>query len=684
MTLGRLALLLPLVTTLLLWASLSTHRARLGMGRLSARGTLVVAFTSLQALVLGLTELLSLDQALTTGSLVVGWAAVTAVVALVAARSGVVAAGRRWQQGRGLRRTWRSLIESPIVLAGLVVLGAIGATLVVTAWWYLPNNADSLVYHLTRVAHWVQAGSVAHYATHYTAQLELAPLHEFNLLHLHLLAGTDRLDGFVQLVAFVVAVIGAAEIARLLGANKEVQVLTAVIAAVTPSLVLEATSTQNNLFAATLGLALVMMMLAWEPLVRPTAPAVLLGLAAGLMVLAKGTTVPLLAPIVVALGAQVAVTEAKATSWATVGRRVLHVGVVAAAAALLVTGPFVLRNQRLFDSTTGPITRGTMVEEVAPEWAVANAVRNTALHFRIGDGEPGLRTATSRVVLGGLEQVYGWIDLPVDDTGFGLSPGRDAFERRDHSEFERNEDYGASPWTIVLLAVAAAIGLVHWRRGVPRAGQAALLAVAGAAGFVAFSATTRWTLYGARYQLALLVLAPALIAVALAAVHRHLLRAVAVLLVVAGLPSLLDSWARPLLDRRTPTDELDAYIAPRPAGDLRFVTGAEAAAARDAIIASGCTQVGVGSWILFEYLLWAGLDRAGWEGEIKHVDVANASAPLEDPRFEPCVIVGDELWSGPLPSRPGWAEVRFGPWTLSVDPALADRLPPGATASSGP
>ncbi|MGK2949217.1 MAG: hypothetical protein ACSLFP_11625, partial [Acidimicrobiales bacterium] len=608
MTLGRLALLLPLVTTLLLWAGVSTHRSRLGMGRLSARGTLVVAFVVLQALLLAITELLSVGHRLTTGWLAAAWALVAAGAAVVAARSGVATAVSGWWRGGGAGRVRRAMTDSPIVVAGLAVLLATGAALVVTAWWYLPNNADSLVYHLTRVAHWAQAGSVAHYATHYTAQLELAPLHELNLLHLHVLAGTDRLDGFVQLAAFAVAVVGVAEIARLLGAAKETQVLAAVIAAATPSLVLEATSTQNNLFAAALGLGLVMMMLAWEPLTRPTAPALLLGLAAGLTVLTKGTTVPLLAPIAAVLGARVAVAEAKATSWSAVGRRVVQVGLVAAVAALLVTGPFVLRNQRLFDSTTGPVTRGTMAEEVAPRWAVANALRNTALHFRIGDGDSGLRTDTSRIVLGGLREAYAWIDPPADDTGFGLSPGQDAFERRDYTEFERNEDYGASPWIIVTLVVTAPIAVVRWRRRAPEATTAALLLLAGGVGFLAFSATTKWTLYGARYQLPLLVLAPALIAVSLAAVHRNLLRGVAVLLLVAGLPSLLDSWARPLLDRRTSTNELEAYIAPRPAGDLPFVTGAEATGLRDAVVATGCTQVGVGGWILVEYLLWAGLD----------------------------------------------------------------------------
>ncbi|MGK2948240.1 MAG: hypothetical protein ACSLFP_06680, partial [Acidimicrobiales bacterium] len=83
-----------------------------------------------------------------------------------------------------------------------------------------------------------------------------------------------------------------------------------------------------------------------------------------------------------------------------------------------------------------------------------------------------------------------------------------------------------------------------------------------------------------------------------------------------------------------------------------------------------------------EYLLWAGLDRAGWEGEIEHVDVANASGALEDLGFDPCAIVGDRLWSGPLPERPEMVEVSFGPLVLWVDPARADRLP--SAPSSAP
>ena len=681
MTLGRLALLLPIATALLLWTGLSAHRGRLGLGRLSARGTLVVAFVVTQAVLLAITELLSLGHLLTTAAVAAAWGVVAAVATLVVVRTGAAAAAVTWARGGGLGRTAGAATSSPVVVVSLLVLVLTGATLVVMAGRFPPNNADSIVYHLTRVAHWAQEGSIAHFATHYTAQLELAPLHELNLLHLHLLAGTDRLDGFVQLAAFGVVVVAVAEVVRLLGAAKEVQVVAAVLAAATPSVLLEATSTQNNLFAAALGIALVMVMLAWEPLVRPGPPAVVLGLAAGLMVLTKGTTVPLLAPLVVVLGVQVARAEARQSSWGAVARRVLHVGAVATGVALLVAGPFALRNLALFDSTTGPITRNTMAEEVRPRWAAANTLRNTALHFRIGDGESGIDTEVGRVVLDALRHAYGWTDAPDDDAAFGYGQGYDAFEIRDYSQFERNEDYGASPWLVAVLALSLPIAVVQGRRGDGAAARALPLLLAGLAGFVLFSATTNYTPYGTRYQLPLLVLAPALVAVALAAMHRRLLWAVAAVLVVTGLPALLDSWSRPLFDQAPVSNDLDAYLAPRPDGDPGFVRGADAAEIRDLIVASGCTEVGVGNWVLFEYLLWAGLEHVGWEGRIEHVGVENASGVLEDRSFEPCAIVQDGAWISPVQPTPGMVEITAGAWVLSVDASVADRLPPGASSA---
>jgi hypothetical protein len=640
-----------------------------------------VAFAAFHLVLLALTEALSVGHLLTPGPTAAGWAVLTAVTAGLVVRGGGLGWAAAWLQGAGIGRTVRALTSRPVVLLAVSVVVAYGAALILTALWFEPNNADSLAYHLTRVAHWAQEGSIGHFATHYTAQLELAPLHELDLLHLHLLAGTDRLDGFVQLAAYTVCSAAAAEVARQLGARAEVQALAALIAAVTPSLVLEATSTQNNVFAAAVGMAAVLLALAWEPIRSPALAAALLGATVALVLLSKGTAVLLLGPTLAALVVRAAIAEATRSSWRATSRGLVHAGAVAGIAAVLVAGPFTYRNLDLFGSATGPITRNTRTEEVSPAGASANTIRNLALHFRMGDGGDGVDSVTSRLALSALRRAYERTGVPPGDLRFEFVPSPDPFEERDYSQLQRNEDYGGSPWLVLLTVGATPILLVRAWRGDGRKRAAALLVLSSAAGFVVFSAATRWTPYGSRYQVVLLVLAAPLVAIALASLHRHVVRAIALVLVVAGLPALLDSWARPLLDRPAYADDLAPYVAPRPESELIFARPADFVAVRDAVHTSGCTEVGVGNWILFEYLLWVGLDHVGWEGRIEHVDVENPSRALEDTGFEPCAVVRDRAWNGPVEPLEGMVEVEIGGLVLSMAPAFADGRQPVNPAS---
>jgi hypothetical protein len=672
-TLARLALLLPLSTYLLQWGLLTIHRAPLGLSRLSVRGTAVVAFLAFQCVLVALTELLSLGDDLRPGPLAAAWLLVTLACIGTLLWTGGAATAAAWIRDGGLGRVRRAAsASSASVRIGVAVLGGIAVVLVVIAWLYLPNNADSLVYHLTRVAHWIQNSSVHHYATHTTTQLELAPLHEFNMLHLHLLADTNRLDGFVQLAAFVVAITGATELARLLGASSEVQVVTALIAATIPSAILEAPSTQNNLFAASIGVGLLVIVLAWEPLGGLVVPAIALGLTAGLTLLSKGTLAPLVGPVVLALAARIALVEARQSSWRVLGRRAAVVVTVGAACALLVAGPFFKRNHDLFGSFAGPATEITVNSAVSERASAANVVRSVAANFRIGDGRDGLDSMTSRFVLDALRPVHRWIGAPTDDPAFSIGGPVDVFEHGDFSELERNEDYGANPWHMLLMAFAGVALIVRWARGDQGARLPVFIGFGLGVGFVAFASTTRWSLYATRYQLPVLMLSAPLIALALAGVHRVVMRAVAVLLVVVSLPLLLDSSTRPLLDRLDPTSDLDPYFAPRPDGDVLPFAAADFVELRDALVATGCTRVGVANAITFEYPLWVGLEHAGWTGELRSIDVRNASGALEQSDFEPCATIRQRFWNPPFEPAEGQVETEFGELTLSVDPVLLD------------
>lgn len=133
--------------------------------------------------------------------------------------------------------------ESQLTLALLaLLLGAIGVTAVVAP----PNTGDSLYYHMSRVAHWVQNRSVAHYPTHVLAQLHQNPGAEFILLHLQVLSGGDRLANLVQWSFLCFNLVGVSLLAARLGASPAVQLWAAVFAATLPMGILQASSTKNE------------------------------------------------------------------------------------------------------------------------------------------------------------------------------------------------------------------------------------------------------------------------------------------------------------------------------------------------------------------------------------------------------------------------------------------------------
>ena len=85
----------------------------------------------------------------------------------------------------------------------------------------------------------------------------------------------------------------------------------------------------------------------------------------------------------------------------------------------------------------------------------------------------------------------------------------------------------------------------------------------------------------------------------------------------------------------------------------------------EAIVASGCKRVGLTNWVLVEYALWAGLQHAGWDGRIEHVDVKNESRVLEDVDFVPCAIVRQTGYP-PFEPRVGFVETAYGSLSLAL------------------
>jgi len=134
-----------------------------------------------------------------------------------------------------------------LLLASIIFIA--GATAVI-AFYAAPNTWDSMTYHLARIIHWMQNGSVEFYPTNILRQLHLNPWSEYAMMQFMLLSGSDKLVNFVQWFSMAGSLIGVTLIAEQLGATPRTQVYAAAIAATIPMGILQASSTQNDYAAA--------------------------------------------------------------------------------------------------------------------------------------------------------------------------------------------------------------------------------------------------------------------------------------------------------------------------------------------------------------------------------------------------------------------------------------------------
>lgn len=131
----------------------------------------------------------------------------------------------------------------------LIVILLIFSITLFTGFVSPPNNYDSMTYHMSRVAHWAQNQSLAHYPTVILRQLSMPPAAEYVILNFYILMGNDRLANFVQWLAMAASLVAITLIAKELGANTKTQILSAFIGATIPMGIMQATSTQTDYFA---------------------------------------------------------------------------------------------------------------------------------------------------------------------------------------------------------------------------------------------------------------------------------------------------------------------------------------------------------------------------------------------------------------------------------------------------
>lgn len=677
-------IVVPVLCALLLCLLAWTRRDFFGLSDANVRTCVMLGFVLFQVLTVAVTELSSLGHHYTRSTVLLAWSAILLALAVPALDDVVMR--QRHRPLSALRDTgWRPRVQFDAAV-GLVVLSGMFAVLTVISLMYRPSNGDSMVYHLARVEHWIQNQSVAAFPAHFLAQVELPPLMEYNVATLHVLSGTDRMDGFVQLSAVVICVLGASELARRLGLGRRGQIVAGVLVITAPNFLLQATSTTNDDFNAAIGISALSLLTAPAATGEWPRRAVLLGMSAGLVELSKSTGFALLGPV-----ASVLVVLAVSRVWKTAGpavalRKAVGGVAVAGVVALVVSGPFLYRNLSLFGHVGGPVARSTIDNRVSVPDSLGNVVRQVSAQFLIGDGS-GFEHALSRAVVRPLGWLYGQLGADPNDTDFTFVPNPDPFRAGDFSVLNRFEDVGGNPWhTLLVVASVLVLGAAAlWGRRRRSFWLPAVLAVALCVGFLAFCMLAKWSIYANRYYVALFVAWSPLMALALSRVPRAAARLVCLGLVVACLPQLLDNYQRPLLHPIRPRTTLEAYFVTGETEQVRASKAADYEHLAQTVATSACRNIGIANEVVVEYPLWVAMDQTRWRGRIQQVDVTNVSHRIvERPDFRPCALVYQPDQRQFVSEHPGMTSWTFGNLVLYLDDScLRNDRPPSADAASG-
>ncbi len=351
------------------------------------------------ALIVGLTEALSITSALNETHLSWIWLAI-ALCSLIWAISQRVPLRSfsflRWSALSRLERFW--LVAASTVL-GLTLL---------TALLYPPNNNDSLTYHMGRIGHWMQQQSVRPFATHIERQLYQPPLAEWIILHTVALSGSDLFANTIQWVAGAGCCITLSLLTRMLGGNRPQQLATVFAAATIPMVVLQTSSTQNDVVVSYYLIALAVCLLRYYQK-RHIADLIWAGLALGFAYLTKGTAYLFAAPLLAAwaIGELVRLPR---RGWliamiSLAGGSLLVVGL-----ALAINAGHYFRNISVYGyPLTDPKEQIHYTNEVHSFGMMVSAIsRNLAIHF----GFPGLHWLAQH----GVEQLHKWMNISVTDS----------------------------------------------------------------------------------------------------------------------------------------------------------------------------------------------------------------------------------------------------------------------------
>jgi hypothetical protein len=614
------------------------------------QGPILIAASILGALIVGVTEVLSLFHALRQIPLAGVWLLLAVLAYVYGRRRNLLKVGwtRALAMTRGLGLVDKVLLGFFAILAILVFAVAFASP---------PNNVDALQYHMPRVLHWAQNASLSHFATPYDSQNSRPYWAELAILNLRILWGGDRPANLPQAFSLFGIVIAATGITRLLGGNRRTQFLAGVLAFSVPMGVLQASTPKNDVVSSIWVASTAYFVTLEDRRGLNLRERWALFVSVALAVLTKGTGIPFVAGLLAWYGV------------VAFRRRGLARLVTENAPAILVVlalnGPFWYRNTVTYGGPFGsnlPLVRSEPLKGPQVAFETKGAASGTG---RTGDlqpvaarVQPVMQYSTALPLVDGLDgYVVRWVRMlamhfvtPVHAVNAAIFRGMRHYPALFPDKYVASLEMAAwnhemtagNPLHVVLIAIAFGV-LVFTRRG-GILDPLVLLALAASFGLflISFGGCSD-TVFCMRYQLSFFYLAAPVVAVVLYRVAPRAVTVAAILVLAYAVPYVLFNNMRPVVGippwptriRSVFTEDADKILfaqSPQIRDEYEYVA--------TRILEADCRRVGLStSRDDLEYTLWRLLGAPESGVEIEHLNASVDTQKYIDSGFSPCAVI---------------------------------------------
>jgi len=486
-----------------------------------------------------------------------------------------------------------------------------------------PNNDDAMAYHMSRVVHWIQNRSVAHYPTHTLRQLFSSPWSEFAITHFQILSYSDRFANGVQWFSMLGSLLGVSLIAKEFGADRKAQMLAAVFCSTIPMGILQASSTQTDYVVTFWLVCFVYFFLKSKQQLKVT-DQLCLGVSLGLAILTKPLAYFYGFPFFLWLGLkQYQFLSLK--SWKPVLIILLFV--------LLINSGHYARN---IDLTGYPIGREfhfLLNESVEVPLLISNIIRNLAVH--LGTPWQQFNSMTEAFI----QTIHRYINFDLNE------PKATFLNLKFHiTQNSFHEDFAGNPIHLALIVFCTVIFFMTGKFKKSR--DLLKYATSVFFGFLILCLIVKWQPWISRFHLPLFVLSSPFVGIVLSRGQPFgIKKAVPIILLLLSIPYILINQKKPWVGEENifVADRTRLYFRDPILQDPNLQDSYTQAA--DYLKSQNCSDLGLymESRYNFEYPLWVIFRQRGMNVKMVHINVQNISKvkytayPFNT--FKPCAVI---------------------------------------------